>query len=342
MALAHRRQPRCALLIRADEQRLDHRVGTEQIQTVHEQLRIGRDPLQDGTGEQLPVAGTGATAVDIGLQQRHQPLQRHREIQRVGPARGQHQRRLIQRRALQVVVTQLRAQMAAGQRDRGAMDLEPICGLQHPGELMRDLEVRMQRIGGRTLRDRDQPPRITHQHRQSGRARLPQRIEQRLHLRQARSDLRRPVIRDAHHQQLQLVQQVEIEQCLREAQTHGGWGPAPLPPQVERPDHHLAGIRKVVVQARHVPRREAARPVCPLQLPAQRRLVRTACIRGEKRVLEGLRQRGLVLPPGLRLLLRIEQRVDGCDGGFAAGQETGQQFDMRLERHAVFCSVRHI
>ena len=103
-------------------------------------------------------------------EQRHETLNQHREIKRIGVAGHQNEAVFIQRNILfHAVVTQLRTQVSTGHLNAGFVDFNPVLFRKACGDVFQDREIRGQLIGCRALCHRDQPAHIAYQYRLIGR-----------------------------------------------------------------------------------------------------------------------------------------------------------------------------
>jgi hypothetical protein len=147
-------------------------------------------------------------------------------------------------------------------------------------------------------------------------------------------NLREPLARcarvpNAHREQHEAPQHVQVEQRVRVENARVVPGPARALPHQERATHQFRRIDQIVVLSRRLARLEAARPVRFVQLPPQLR----AFERGEREegVLELTREKRNVLQILRGLALRVQQPFDARDDFATASQERAQKLDMRFE-----------
>ena len=84
--MPHRRVRGTAVIAR-DEEMLDHAVRPQQVDVIHEKIRIRRDALTDGVGQIEPRRrDSRAACVLVRVEQRHELLHEQCEIECVGRA----------------------------------------------------------------------------------------------------------------------------------------------------------------------------------------------------------------------------------------------------------------
>ncbi len=318
------------IAIRRDKEMLDHAVRAQQVDPIQKQLWIRGNALTDGVCQFEPlltifiVPGTF-----ISLEQRYQPLNQEREIKGIGVASAENQALLVKRHSLLGgVVANLRTQMPGSHSDAGFVDLNPVLFREGLLDLFRDFEIGAQCVGRGALRHLDQPSRISHEHRLISRGGCPEMVEQALKVREPIAGGARFVIPQAHTQQLEAANHIQVEQRMRVANSTIATRPARPPPQIKGACHHLGRIDQAVMQSRHLTWPESTRPMRFFQLTSKTRLAVGDTGECEEAILKVTRQKGTVLQVFDRFSLGVQQCLNSVDDFIATGQEEPEKFDL--------------
>src|SRR5205823_449798 len=114
----------------------------------------------------------------------------------------------------------------------------------------------------------------------------PQRVEDILNLHETAADAARPGIPQAHAQQLEAPDDIQVEQRVRVSDATIATRPARLPPQIEGAQHHLRRVRRAVMQSRNLTGPESPGPMRLFQLTSETRLTVGHPADCEKAILE--------------------------------------------------------
>ena len=101
---------------------------------------------------------------------------------------------------------------------------------------------------------------------------VPELIEHALNVREPIASAARSGIPQAHAQQLEAPDHIQVEQRVCVMDSTIATRPTRLPPQIEGADHHLRRIGQAVMQSRKLTRPESTSPMRVFQFTSQTRL----------------------------------------------------------------------
>src|SRR5688572_6805442 len=219
--------------------------------------------------------------------------------------------------------------MSARHAGAGFEDLEEVLVRERARDALRNLEVAVKLVGRRALGQRKQPTCVAHEHRLLGRRGSPHVVEQALDLREPLA--RRARIPEAHREQHEPPQHIQVEQRVRVENATVVTGPTRALPHEKGAAHQFRRIDEVVVLTGRLSRLEAARPVRFVQLAPETSVLRGGPAEREEAIVDLTREERNVLQVLGRLSLRTQQPFDSPDDLLAASQERAEKLDMRFE-----------
>src|SRR5262245_30903955 len=223
--------------------------------------------------------------------------------------------------------------MTRDHSNAGFVDLEPVFFGKGLSDVLRNVEIDAQVVRRGTLCHLDQPTCISHEHRLVGRLDCPELVEHILNERQPIAGAARSGIPQAHAQELEAADHIQVEQRVRVMDSTTATRPARLLPEMKSADHQLRWIDQAVMQAGKHTRLESTRPMRAFQLASKTRLALRNPSACEETILDMTRQHGTVSEIFNRLPLGVQHALQAFDDLVAMGQEELKQFDMCLKRH---------